>query len=83
MTIEEAIKHMMHVWEQLNEKVIKLGTTIRKIFRDIFGQREVSLEISKNTTVRKRRYHQKDKSSVQYRYIPTSRRNLPYMRRSY
>ena len=57
MTIEEAIKHMMHVWEQLNEKVIKLGTTIRKIFRDIFGQREVSLEISKNTTVRKRRYH--------------------------
>ena len=36
MTIEEAIKHMMHVWEQLNEKVIKLGTTIRKIFRDIF-----------------------------------------------
>ena len=42
MTIEEAIKHMMHVWEQLNEKVIKLGTTIRKIFRDIFGQREVS-----------------------------------------
>ena len=83
MTIEEAIERMKHACEQLMEKVIKLDAAIRKAFHDIFGQREVSLEISKNTTVRKRRYHQKDKPSVQYRYIPTARRNLPYMRRSY
>lgn len=83
MTIEEAIERVMHVWEQLREKVIKLGAAIRKAFHDIFGQEEVSLELPKNTTVMKRRYHQKEKPSVQYRYIPTARRNLPYMRRAY
>lgn len=59
MTIEEAIEHMMHVWEQLKEKAIKLGVK------------------------KKRRYHRKEKPSVFYHYIPTARRNLPYMRRSY
>ena len=83
MTIEEAIERMMHVWEQLREKVIKLGTAIQKIFHDVFCQKEVSLELSKNTTTRKRWYHRKEKPSVQYRYIHTARRNLPYMRRSY
>lgn len=83
MTIEEAIERAMHVWEQLRKKVIKLGTAIQKIFHDMFRQREVSLELPKNTTVRKRQYHQKEKPSVEYRYIPTARRNLPYMRRSY
>lgn len=83
MTIEEAIERMKHACEQLMEKVIKLGAAIRKAFHDIFDQEEVSLELPKNTMVRRRRYHQKDKPSVQYRYIPTARRNLPYMRRSY
>ena len=84
MTIEEAIEHMMHVWEQLNEKVIKLGTAIRKVFHDVFGQKEVSLELPKKGAVKKkRRYHRKEKPSVFYHYIPTARRNLPYMRRSY
>ncbi len=83
MTIEEAIERVMHAWGQLREKIIKLGVTIRKIFRDIFGRKDVSIELPKNTTVGKRRYNQKEKLSVQYRYIPTARRNLPYMRRSY
>ena len=83
MTIEEAIQRMKHACEQLMEKVIKLDAAIRKTFHDIFDQEEVSLELPKNTMVRRRRYHQKDKPSVQYRYIPTARRNLPYMRRSY
>lgn len=83
MTIEEAIEHMMHVWEQLKEKVIKLGTAIRKVFHDVLGQKEVSLELPKKGTVKKRRYHRKEKTSVFYHYIPTARRNLPYMRRSY
>lgn len=83
MTIEEAIEHMMHVWEQLKEKVIKLGTAIRKVFHDVFGQKEVSLELPKKGAVKKRRYHRKEKLSVFYHYIPTARRNLPYMRRSY
>lgn len=83
MTIEEAIERMKHIWEQLREKVIKLGMAIWKIFHDILGQKEISLDLSKNGTVKKRRYHRKEKPSVQYRYIPTVRRNLPYMRRSY
>ena len=83
MTIEEAIKHMMHVWEQLKEKAIKLGTAIRKVFHDVFGQKEVSLELPEKGAVKKRRYHRKEKPSVFYHYIPTARRNLPYMRRSY
>lgn len=83
MTIEEAIERVMHVWKQLREKVIKLGTAIQKIFHDVFGQKEVSLELPKNTMARRKRYHRKEKPSVQYRYIPTARRNLPYMRRSY
>ena len=52
MTIEEAIEHMMHVWEQLKEKAIKLGTAIRKVFHDVFGQKEVSLELPERKTVR-------------------------------
>ncbi|NBI91898.1 hypothetical protein D3Z45_15280 [Lachnospiraceae bacterium] len=83
MTIEETIERVMHVWEQLRGKVIKLRTAIQKIFHDVFGQKEVSLELPKNAATRKRRYHRKEKPSVQYRYIPTARRNLPYMRRSY
>lgn len=83
MTIEEAIEHMMHVWEQLKEKVIKLGTAIWKIFHNVFGQKEVSMELPKKGAVKKRRYHRKEKPSVFYHYIPTARRNLPYMRRSY
>lgn len=83
MTIEEAIERVMHVWEQLREKVIKLGTAIQKIFHDVFCQKEVSLGLPKNTMARRKRYHRKEKPSVQYRYIPTARRNLPYMRRSY
>ena len=83
MTIEEAIEHMMYVWEQLKEKVIKLGTAIRKVFHDVFGQKEVSLELPKKSAVKKRRYHRKEKPPVFYHYIPTASRNLPYMRRSY
>lgn len=83
MTIEEAIDRVMHVWEQLREKVIKLGTAIQKIFHDVFGQKEVSLGLPKNTMAIRKRYHRKEKPSVQYRYIPIARRNLPYMRRSY
>jgi len=63
--------------------VIKLGTAIRKVFHDVFGQKEVSLELPEKGAVKKRRYHRKEKPSVFYHYIPTARRNLPYMRRSY
>lgn len=70
MTIEETIERMKYVWGQLRDSVTKLGMRIRKIFRDIFGQQ-------------KRRFHRKGKPSVFYHYIPTARRNLPYMRRSY
>lgn len=83
MTIEEAIERMKHAWEQLVGKVIKLGAAIRKAFHDIFDLKEVSLELPKNTMAKRKRYHRKEKPSVQYRYIPTAKRNLPYMRRSY
>lgn len=74
---------MKHVWEQLRDKVVKLGMQIRKIFHDIFGQEEVSINLPKPCGRRKRQFHREDKPSVFYHYIPTARRNLPYMRRSY
>ena len=83
MTIEEAIERMKYVWGQLRDKVIKLGMQIRKIFHDIFGREEVSIDLPKPCGQQKRRFHQKEKPSVHYHYIPTARRNLPYMRRSY
>ncbi len=83
MTIEEAIERMKHVWEQLRDKVIKLGMQFRKIFHDIFGQEEVSIDLPKSYGRRKRQLHRKEKPSVHYHYIPTASRNLPYMRRSY
>ena len=83
VTIEEAIERMKRVWGQLRDKVIKLGMQIRKIFHDIFGQEEVSIDLPKSCRRQKRRFHRKEKLSVHYHYIPTVRRNLPYMRRSY
>lgn len=83
MTIEEAIERMKHVWEELRDKVIKLGMSLQKIFHDIFRQEEVSIDLPRFYGRRKRQFHRKAKPSVHYHYIPTARRNLPYMRRSY
>lgn len=83
MTIEETIEHMTYVWGQLRDKVIKLGMQIRKIFHDIFRQEEVLIDLPKSCGQQKRRFHRKEKLSVHYHYIPTARRKLPYMRRSY
>lgn len=83
VTIKEAIECVVRAFENLRDKVIKLGMQIRKIFRNIFGQDEVSIDLLKPCRRRKRLYHRKEKPSVHYHYIPTARRNLPYMRRSY
>lgn len=64
MTIEEAIEHMMHVWEQLKEKAIKLGTAIRKVFHDVFGQKEVSLELPKKGAVKKKKTVSSERKTV-------------------
>lgn len=83
MKMKEAIERMMHVLEPLRDKVIKLGMQIQKIFHDIFGQEEVSIDLPRLYGRRKRQFHRKEKPSVHYHYIPTARRNLPYMRQSY